>query len=195
MSWLLLQKKLFILPAFGLVLMGALFSSCEQSVTGLGTKVDLTAPVVQINGDLGPSPGAYVSDNERFWINASDDSGIEGVTVTYTYSTADENGALIPQPPVTVSAWPDGETGQYYVDIDTTGMADGSLELQVNARDSTGKVTSSDKLVYTVKNKPPVIELQIPRPVVTDGALSGDPEDHQVVVNNFITGMFQDLAG
>ncbi|MDR1277991.1 MAG: hypothetical protein LBK02_04505, partial [Treponema sp.] len=196
-----LKEKLSAVPALVLAVFPALlfFPSCEQPAAGLGTRVDLTAPVLQINGELGPAPGSYVSGETRLYINASDDSGIEKVQLTYTYSIAGENNQLIGQDPVTVPARLDGETGLYYVDIDTAGMADGSLQVEVSATDSSGKATVSDKLIYTVKNAPPVIEFQIPRPQVTgstlNNTLSPGASSHQVVINSFISGMFQDLAG
>jgi hypothetical protein len=174
------------------------FSSCDQPMAGLGARVDLSAPVIQVDGSSGPAPGSYVAGTPRFFVSASDDSGIDQVTITYTYKKV-VGGSLQDQPPVTVAASLDGDTGLYYVDIDTEAaeMADGSLSLQVRAKDGSGRVTTSDQLIYTVKNKPPTIELQTPQPIEDGLTFNNDVtgDNNKIVVNTFILGIFQDLAG
>ncbi|MDR2159048.1 MAG: hypothetical protein LBP23_03150, partial [Treponema sp.] len=207
----LLKKKLFaaalvsaLIPAF------LFFSSCEQPAAGLGTKVDLTAPVIEINKELGPGPNDFIHDLTSIYINASDDQDIKSVTVTYTYSVPGADGKPEGQPPVTVPARWDEASGNYVLDIDTKNvknpyaedpeyiaMADGALLATITVEDASGKKTASSELVYTVKNNPPDINMQIPRPKPNgEGGLKNDGLDLPgVVTNNYLMGVYEDLAG
>jgi hypothetical protein len=193
-----LTDKFYLLAV--LTAVSALFS-CEQITAGLGSKVDILAPVVRISEARGPVPGSLISGVQRVYINATDDNGIKSVTLTYTYRVLRPDGKLEEQAPVTVPALMDSDSGEYFVDIDTlsVNMADGVMTVEVAAMDSSGKLARSDKLIYTVKNAPPALEVQVPRPRNKDGMLdneasAGNPLP-MVITGNYIMGIYQDLAG
>jgi hypothetical protein len=175
------------------------FLSCDNPTVGLGNKVDLAAPVVKINAKMGPGPGSFLSGTKRVFVSASDDNGIASVTVTCTYNTAGPENKLIVHPPVSMPARLDPASGEYFVDINTAGMADGPLTVELTAVDVTGKTTKSDKIIYTVKNAPPALDLQVPRPRQNGGILNNtdSPTDPLpvVITGSYLMGIYQDLAG
>jgi hypothetical protein len=192
---------------------GFIFVTCKNPVS-LGGAIDASVPVISINKDLGPSPNAFIHGTAGIYISATDDQGVRSVMMTYTYSVPGADGKPVEQPPVTVPARWDKGSGNYVVDIDTKhvknpyaadppyiAMADGALLATVIVEDSSGKRTVSSELVYTVKNNPPDISMQIPRPktktVETNTMeLKNDKGDFPgVVTNNYIMGVFEDLAG
>jgi hypothetical protein len=179
--------------------MAVAFFSCEQASVGLGPKVDVFAPVVGIHKNLGPTPGSFISGVQRIYISATDDNGIKSVKLTYIYRVVQPDGKLKEQAPVTVSAQRDAEQGEYFVDIDTTGMADGSLAVELAAWDNSDKQSKSEKLIYIVKNAPPTVDIQVPQPRKKDGHLNNADSDGDslpvVITNNYIMGIYQDLAG
>ncbi|MDR1100580.1 MAG: hypothetical protein LBL28_08880, partial [Treponema sp.] len=164
----------------GITLAAFLVTSCDQPVA-LGQKVDLTAPVLVIVQDGGSlAPGAYIqgADN-NIRVSAKDDSGIESVTVTYTYRyvlTQEDVAAGGPyegqaageiiDKTKTVNARDYGND-IYGLDINSTDpddpMADGEVNVRITAKDGSGKEGVLSNQTYTVKNDPPAIELNIPK--------------------------------
>jgi hypothetical protein len=200
------QVKIFSwLAAFSI---GLAFISCDNPVS-LGGAIDASVPVISINKNLGPGPNGFIHDRAQIHINAADDQGIKSMMATYTYSVPGPDGKPVEQPPVTVPIRWDKASGSYVLDIDTKhvknpyaatleyiAMADGVLLATIIAEDSSGKKTVSSELVYTVKNNPPNINMQIPRPKTDKVGLKNDPGDlPSVVTNNYIMGIFEDLAG
>jgi hypothetical protein len=175
--------------------------SCEQASVGLGAKVDIYAPIVKMSEARGPVPGSFISGVQRMYISATDDGSVKSVQLTYTYRVLQDNGKMAEQPPVTLMAQPDSVKDEYFVDIDTItgGMADGSLVVELTAIDNSDRLSKSERLIYTVKNAPPALDVQVPRPRARDGILNNTdaPEDSLpvVVTDTYILGVFQDLAG
>ncbi|MDR2258344.1 MAG: Ig-like domain-containing protein [Treponema sp.] len=159
--------------------------------------MDITAPVIKINDEFGPGPGSYIAGAPRIYISATDDRGIRSVSFTYTYRTAGPDGKLTEQPPVTIPARFDSDKKNFFVDFDTTGagMADGSVTVEITAQDKSGKTARSDKLIYIVKNTPPALELQVPKPKKDDSGLNNTEPLPVVITDNYLTGIYQDLAG
>ena len=189
--------------ALGLILFaGVLSTTCDNSI-GLGSIVDTSRPVIQIITDYGTGPGAYLSGTKTIYINATDDTGVKSVTATYTYFVYDEDGKLEEQPPVQVNVPWNESKGCYAFDIDTEDMADGTLKILVKAMDITGKETVTPELIYTVKNNPSLINMQIPkaRPSVDkvgkykQSDLYNEAPYPIVVTDNYLMGVFEDLAG
>jgi len=213
------MKRMLLNKGFGLFCLAVVIftqNTCTSPV-GLGNRTDLSAPVISIP-DMGPGVGEYLSGTERIWIEAEDDSGlISSVVVTYSYSEyldgTGNNRAVRPRSSEPIHAIKDEATGYYYIDIVTGSaneegifvplMADGALKLVVSATDNSGKTTTTPELIYTVKNKPPTVNMQIPRPRTTTGSSGStdvltllDAEPYPVVVTDtFLMGIFEDLAG
>ena len=185
-----------VLWLFYAVIAGILINTCDSPIA-LGLRVDTSEPTISINGDLGPGPGRYLRGTERIHINAQDDSGIESVVITYWHHEYGPNGELIEREK-SVTASFDSDTGHYYFDVYTIehNMADGPFRAVITATDKTGKTTVTPDLIYTVKNGPPIINMQIPRAKTrNDGKelLNHDPPG--VVTDNYMMGVYEDLAG
>ncbi|MDR1839996.1 MAG: hypothetical protein LBQ93_10495, partial [Treponema sp.] len=179
---------LFCLAAAGISL-----NTCKNPI-GLGAGIDTSAPVVSINTEYGAAPGSYLRGGQRFFINATDDSGVAYVTVAYWYNIEDINGNLIEQGPISGSAVWDAEKECYTFDFDTSEMADGNFKAVISAADLSGKKTVTPELVYIIKNKPPSVSMQIPRPTTAGSALDNNfPAG--VVTDNYLMGVFEDMAG
>ncbi|MDR0301155.1 MAG: hypothetical protein LBI04_02450 [Treponema sp.] len=187
-------------------------TTCDNP-TALGSQVPLPTPSPVINiivtEDYGKGPGAFISGTETIYVEATVKQGIKSVTATYTYFTYDEEGKLIEHKIEKQNVPFDPQTGYYTLDIDTLNplgdsvpMADGTLKVIVEAEDTVGNKTVTPELIYTVKNNPPFISLQIPkaRPSLDKVTQYNQHElDNSipplVVTNNYIMGVFEDLAG
>jgi len=174
-----------------------IITACKNPI-GLGSTVDASAPVITIITDYGTGPGSFLSGKATLYINATDDHEIQSVFVTYTYRAYGVDGRVVEQPARTVQAEWNKTFGCYTVTIDTSDMADGTLAVKVAATDSSGKKTETPELIYTVKNKPPSISMQIPRPRIQADELVNDPNQKNlpsVVYDSYIMGVFEDIAG
>ena len=193
------SASIIFFSRFVILIAGIVLSACDGPI-GLGSIVDASAPVLDTMSAVGRAnaavPGGFITGTRTLYINATDDTGIRSVTLTYTYFVHDGEGNLLERTEENVRAdWNDKE-GCYSYDIDTITkkMADGTLRAVVTATDSSGKKTVSSPLIYTVKNKPPALTMQIPKPVVTreELSLTDYPE---VLTNNYLMGTYEDLAG
>jgi len=174
-----------------------IFTACESPV-GLGAVVDTSAPVISIRKDYGTGPGSFLSGEATLYIDVTDDNGIQSVLVTFIYNYFNSDGKAVEQPPQTLRAEWNVEFSCFTVTINTIGMADGKLAVKVTATDTSNKKTETQELIYTVKNKPPLISMQIPRPKTQAGELINDSNPKNipsVVIDNYIMGVFEDLAG
>ncbi|MCL2880502.1 MAG: hypothetical protein FWF29_09675, partial [Treponema sp.] len=176
---------------FTVIAAGIAAITCKAPV-GLGSSVDISAPVVSINTENGrPGPGAFISGNTAIYISAEDDSGVAYVTVTYSgLNSADGSSKSL-----TVNAVRNPDHGLYVSNVDTTAFQDGTLTVIVTAADTTGKKTVTPDLVFTVKNGPPTVTMQIPRPKTLLGDLVNIDPYPAVVSDNYLMGVFEDLAG
>jgi hypothetical protein len=164
-----------------------MMAACNNPI-GLGSAIDVSPPVINII--TGPAdaaiPGGFITGTKTIYIHAVDDSGIKSVTVTI-------NGAEY------AARWNEA-LGCYTYAIDSTAMADGILRAVVTVTDTSGKKTTTPELIYTVKNGPPVVGMQIPRPVVD----VSDPQIPpvlletrlpEVLTNSYLMGTYEDMAG
>jgi hypothetical protein len=138
-----------------------------------------------------PLPGTFIRGSDLvFTVDAQDDIAVTRVAVAYF---TDGMGGRI-EDPVWHSAQLDPESGYWFSEKkDTHEFADGPVVLRIMAEDDSPRVskrTVSPDLVYTVKNQPPRIDLQIPA--------WGDPhapEDLELVTGGVMIGIATDLRG
>jgi len=181
----------------------------DDWITGLGSHVDTSPPVVQIITDFGTGPGSFLTGTKKIYIDASDDIGVNSVTVIYTYNYV-KDGVLYPMEVAVDASWSD-EDGCYTIEIDTLKgffdeptstwlpMADGPFAAIVIVEDKSGKKTTTPDIIYTVKNGPPKVTIQIPKPKTTNSELLNsfveDIAYPTVVSDSYFLGVFEDLAG
>jgi large repetitive protein len=133
------------------------FSTCENPV-GLGAKVNTEKPVIRNAGDEN-QPGAFIQGNgNRIWLEVEQEFGIEKVFMEVEYVNK-TTGATEKK---TIEAYFDEEKQQWYVDLDTSNMEDGTIKAWVTAVDINGNTTTTTDIVYFVKNTPPQIKLNMP---------------------------------
>ena len=172
-------------------LLAAIVLSCEQPFkVGLGPKEDITPPQFDVNS-ITPKSGAYLGKEVTIEGVASDDLGVQKVEVSFDGQSWS---------PVTSF---DKATGEWSYEFDSEEYPDGNLSLQFRVTDNSGKSTPTPEMSYVVKNNPPTLEVQIPRPatqagsagglLVLDNNPAGGPPE--VVTNNYIMGVYSDLAG
>jgi len=191
----ILSRVAVLLTVFA-VFMG--FNTCNWDNLALGSSVDITFPTIKVNEDV--EPGSFLTGTEEIILEIDDDMGIASVEVTYTYL---KKTGLPPNetvekinPPIKRKLYPNAN-GDYVFVVDTIGegMEDGEFSFTVTAIDSEGKVTVTPPLIYTVKNNPPTITLQIPRiRTHSDGSVNNEYPP-SVVTDNYLMGVFEDLAG
>jgi len=136
------KNALFILIQFlTITLMGAIFFSCEMFTVGLGDKVDLTPPTL----DVEMANETYVSDVITITGDFDDDLGVASIALTI-------NGVL---QELDFSISEDQES--WAVDIDTTGYDDGSKELVFKVTDKAKRSTTKTLILYFDNNDPVVL--------------------------------------
>jgi len=157
-----------------------LFSTCDNPI-GLGTKVNTEKPVIKTSGNEN-KPGAFFQgngDNEensnRIWLDIEQEFGIDDVymEVDYVDSVTGETKTK------KIQATMDPASKKWYVDLDTTGMADGQIKTRVTAIDVDGNKTTTTDIVYFVKNSLPQIKLNMP-------GVSENQFDDDAFLNNLI---------
>ena len=133
-----------------------LVTACDMPI-GLGSRVNTTVPRIT-PGPGDNQPGAFLrGDRNLIKLDIQQPFGLSSVFMDIWYFDLDgiERERRIPASMGTDDLW--------VVNIDTTGMRDGTIRGQVTAIDGDGNRTTTTELVYTVKNTPPQIELTIPR--------------------------------
>jgi len=172
------------------------FNTCDLFTDniGLGSQVDLTYPVISVKEDV--QPGSFLKDTVTITLIVTDDQGIASVDVTYTFLVK-SNEALIKKDE-SRRLYPDPNNNSNYpfvVETVKERMEDGEFSFVATALDIEGKVTVTPPLIYTVKNNPPSLSLQIPRPRMhSDGSINNTYAP-SVVTDNYLMGVFEDLAG
>jgi len=212
------RKNLVITGGLILLLTFVPLTTCD---IGLGEIVNTDVPVIKMPDGNNKEPGAFlVGDENKIVLDVQQPFGLSEVymEVTYIcngmedceYCVFDRNGNLITacgkensgkvdeegkSIPKRIPAKYDEETDTWSVNLDTTGMADGTIRTQVTAVDRSGKRTTTTEIVYTVKNNPPQIELTIPELI----AEAFDKEDVKVptalFTGNSLMGIATDAYG
>ena len=132
-----------------------LFTACD---IGLGQIVNTEKPVINTAGDT--PPGSYLQGtNNKIPLDVSNKLGFKIVEVWMDVDYTDLNGD--PQKK-RIDAQQDPDTGEWFVILDTTGMADRKITGTVTAIDESGNKTTTTPMVYNVKNSPPQIKLNMP---------------------------------
>jgi hypothetical protein len=184
-----MKKSVRMFSWLAVLCAGLEFVTCDNTVS-LGSNIDLTAPVVNIDSranmveSAGPA-GSYIRDSAKVYIDATDDGVLASVTARLSYwvITDPHNTDRKEFFTVTLPAVYDESVGRYVVNIDTKDapeipaadyngkpmvrpvpMADGRIDLVLSATDNSGKVTTTPPIGYFVDNTPPVVEIQVPKP-------------------------------
>ncbi|MCL2139743.1 MAG: hypothetical protein FWH41_09495, partial [Treponema sp.] len=203
-------RKLF-LAKFSLVFFAAavvFLTACDSPVS-LGKKVPLPSggPEVNIPKDSPESqPGSFLQgSNNPIQLDVDRKNGIRQVEMEIEYY---KDG--IKQDPKKIPATWDEDLGKYVADIDTSGMDDGQITVRVIAEDNNGNKTITTDIIYTVKNKPSYVAINIPGPKgsvpenvneygsseLTESEIIDEKESFpEVVIGDFVLGMFEDIAG
>jgi len=163
-----------------------LFTACD---IGLGQIVNTEKPVINTAGEN--PPGTFLQGSEnKIVLDVSNKLGFKIVEVWMDVDYIDRNTGL----PATkrVYAQQDPVTGEWFVILDTSDMADGKVIGRVTAKDESGNETTTTEMVYNVKNTPPQIKLNMP---LVDGANWDDDEflDNLVATDPLFLGF--DLLG
>jgi len=133
-----------------------LVTACDMPI-GLGSRVNTTVPRIT-PGPGDNQPGAFLrGDRNLVKLDVQQPFGLSSVFMDIWYF---DLGGIERERRIPASQ---GADGLWVVNIDTTGMRDGTIRGQVTAIDGDGNTTTTTELVYTVKNTPPQIELTIPR--------------------------------
>ncbi|MDT8297252.1 MAG: Ig-like domain-containing protein, partial [Spirochaetaceae bacterium] len=135
------QKKgsMLILAALAALLL----FSCKNPLVGLGPRVDLNPPEGEVTGITN---GDYVSGDITLTGTVEDDKEIAAVWATIDGS--DVSGSF-------------DAAGNWEIDIDTTTYTDGEREVVISLKDSSGKITQKQLLLF-LDNTPPVIMVTSP---------------------------------
>ena len=126
-----------------------LFSACELFSVGLGSKVDITAPTVEI---LSPTRNEYVTGSIDIEGMAADDTAVADVTVRLlnTGGTVLHTGSAIL------------EENAFRYTVDTSSRAyEGEIVLVATATDNGGK-TSTDRTSMFIDNSAPTVLVTSP---------------------------------
>jgi len=147
-----------IIKASLLFLMSILiFTACDNPI-GLGTKVNTEKPVIRTSGDEN-RPGDFIQgDGNRIWLDVEQEFGIAEVFMEVEYIDI----ATGVRTRKRIDAVYDESRGQWYVDLDTSDMEDGTITAWVTAIDVDGNRTTTTDIVYFIKNTPPQIKLNMP---------------------------------
>ena len=148
-----------------------IFTTCDNSI-GLGPKVNTEKPVIKTPEDEKNGPGSFLQGTDnRIYLEVEQEFGIAKVYMEVEYIDIEDPNAD-PKPRKIIEAIYDKEKGQWYVNLDTTGMEDGSIKAWVTAIDVDGNKTTTTDIVYFVKNTPPQIKLNMP--LVEEGNWDND---------------------
>jgi hypothetical protein len=172
-------------------------------MVGLGQKVVTLAPTIDTKGDAAnpnsKKPGDFLFGEENLiYIDADTEGKLKYVKVTYEYE--DEYGVTQRKE---VFAKED-ENKNWVANIDTTGIPDQKITARIEASDTADRVTTSTEIVYTVKNNPPFVNMLIPNAVANYDKVTqyntkkfdnSNPTLQSVVMDSYISGVFDDLAG
>ncbi|MDR1249101.1 MAG: hypothetical protein LBK63_07350, partial [Treponema sp.] len=136
--------------------------SCENPIqAGLGQRVDINPPKLSV---LSPKAGLFLHDLTTFRISASDDIKVEGV-----YVRAAMEAEFKANPPDWIAITPLlDEPGIWSWQKTTVNEEDGIFIAQFKVVDRSGKYSETENLVYTIKNLPPRIDLNIPNFTLRD---------------------------
>jgi hypothetical protein len=133
------------------------FTACENPI-GLGSKINTEKPVIRNAGEEN-QPGSFIQgDGNRIWLEVEQKFGVAEVYMEVEYINK-ETGEVERK---RIDAYYDEERKQWYVDLDTSGMEDGTIKAWVTAVDISGNTSTTTDIVYFVKNTPPQIKLNMP---------------------------------
>ena len=142
-------RKILSIACFMLLAFTISFTACD---IGLGEIVNTSKPTIAIPDD-GIAPGAFLEgDHNLIELDVQQPYGMSEVYMIVKYicsETGEEKEKRI-------DAVYNKATDKWVLNLDTTGMADGSIRTQVTAVDRSGRQTVSTEIIYMVKNMPPI---------------------------------------
>jgi hypothetical protein len=158
---------------FGVVL------SCENPFEkGLGEKINITPPVVQL---INPVPGNYIQDITRIEGTATDDRGVTRIEIGVFDTIEDEAPGQWTSEGIVYD-----KVKNWYYDFDTSawnGGKDGTIKLQFRVFDDGDQPVATAPLVYVIKNSPPELTLTTPAPgktfLITGTTIRGQIRDRR----------------
>ncbi|AEF85382.1 putative lipoprotein [Treponema primitia ZAS-2] len=171
--------------------------SCENPIqAGLGNKVDIEPPKVNLVSPS-PSKNPFIwGTNVAFEINATDDMSVSRVSIIVTGQKPDGSGDVSITKDAT--SYMSASGGNYLVTLDTLNeLGFENLNADVTVRllawDGTGKAVVSEELPFRVKNGPPTVEVQTPlkeeskelAEMISGGYLGGVANDDMAVATGW----------
>ena len=165
---------------------------------GLGHRINTDVPTIDIpEGSVRPGDFLQGSEN-RVVLDVQQQFGLRKVYMKIWYTCAVTGIPRAEYDPLIIPAT-QNEDGEWVVNINTEGMADGTIRTRVSAVDVDGNRTTTTDLIYNVKNTPPQIELSVPR---ISGVAFDNLDNHPVLrlanpifQGNDIMGIASDLSG
>ncbi len=145
-----IMPSVFLLPL-------AFMTTCSQFKVGLGTKVDVNPPSIEISS---PANGSYKQGAITLSGTASDDIGLanNSISIAMTFSADSGIAAKTFDVPVSGGAW------TLLISTDTADLAAGkevNVTIIATASDNAGKSTEQKIIIY-LDNKAPTVKLTGP---------------------------------
>ncbi|TVR55888.1 MAG: hypothetical protein EA426_14430 [Spirochaetaceae bacterium] len=144
----IMKKKAFrflFLP----VLVSVLFGCENLFQVGLGDKVDIGPPQITLESH---ASGAYLRGTVTLSGVATDDQAVSRVEISHDRGSSWAS--------VTTH---DANRGEWSHTLNTTTRPDGRLSVTLRATDTAGKTQTSDELLFSIDNTPPIVLVTGPR--------------------------------
>jgi len=160
-----LLKKQTLFTILVILSLALFFAGCENLI-GLGKMVNTDIPVISIPGEGENQPGSFLSgDENQIELSVEQPFGLDSVYMTIWYKCAEscDDCAGSKEHEKRITAEFIDPPGRWYINLDTSIMADGTIRAQVTAIDVDGQSSTTTDLIYTVKNTPPQLEMTVPQ--------------------------------
>ncbi len=177
----------------GLALFVGLFNySCELFNPGLGAKVDITPPVVSVDGLSSDNSIPYLNGDIVLAGAASDDRGVSAVKVTYQNAAGSTitRDATVSEGRWTITVPSGIASGQSNYE---NSVSDGERQFTIAVLDASGKSIETNLTVY-IDNKSPTVLVTSPltmgasRPTFTDSVvLKGEVYDASPITSVLVS--------
>ena len=131
------------------VLVSLLFGCDNLFQVGLGDKVDIGPPQITLESH---ASGAYLRGTVTLSGVATDDQTVSRVEISHdrgsTWASVTDHNA---------------QRGEWSHTLNTTSRADGRLSVTLRATDTAGKTQTSEELLFSIDNTPPIVLVTGPR--------------------------------
>ncbi|GHV68189.1 hypothetical protein AGMMS49928_07040 [Spirochaetia bacterium] len=187
--------KISAFKYIGLVLAAlAVLTTCESPFSaGLGPRVDITAPQVEI---VSPAPGSFIKNTVLFRVRATDDIAVTRVGIAYEVRKGVTATQWFPLSPSVT------EENIWEISMDTTNFPDTGagqdpFQIRLRASDNGSHTTDSEDLPYYIHNKSLNVSISSVRPNISryqDYTPGVTPTPKQYTGHDF-TAMVSDTHG